>query len=73
MTDNVLSAARVLDLIELIAAASDGVLLREATVRLNAPKSSTLMLLRTLVNRGYVARDPLASVPRSAPAEGSIT
>ncbi|MBL8556179.1 MAG: IclR family transcriptional regulator [Phenylobacterium sp.] len=60
MTDNVLSAARVLDLIELIAAASDGVLLREATVRLNAPKSSTLMLLRTLVNRGYVARDPLS-------------
>lgn len=60
MTDNVLSAARVLDLIELIAAAPDGVLLREATLQLSAPKSSTLMLLRTLVNRGYVARDPLS-------------
>lgn len=60
MTDNVLSAARVLDLLELVAAADDGVLLREATARLNAPKSSTLMLLRTLVNRGYVGRDPLS-------------
>lgn len=57
MTENVLSAARVLDLIELIAAADNGVLLREATSRLNAPKSSTLMLLRTLVNRGYVYRE----------------
>jgi IclR family pca regulon transcriptional regulator len=57
MTDNVLSAARVLDLIELVAAAETGVLLREASSRLNAPKSSTLMLLRTLVNRGYVYRD----------------
>ncbi|WP_296595407.1 IclR family transcriptional regulator [Phenylobacterium sp.] len=60
MTDNVLSAARVLDLVELIAASEDGVLLREATLRLNAPKSSTLMLLRTLVNRGYAYRDPLS-------------
>lgn len=60
MTDNVLSAARVLDLVELIAASGDGVLLREATTRLNAPKSSTLMLLRTLVNRGYAYRDPLS-------------
>lgn len=58
MTDNVLSAARVLDLIELVAAADNGVPLREATTRLNAPKSSTLMLLRTLVNRGYVYREP---------------
>lgn len=60
MTENVLSAARVLDLLELVAAADDGVLLREATTRLNAPKSSTLMLLRTLVNRGYVARDAVS-------------
>lgn len=60
MTDNVLSAGRVLDLIELIAASPDGVLLREANARLNAPKSSTLMLLRTLVNRGYVVRDPVS-------------
>lgn len=60
MTDNVLSAARVLDLVELIAGSEDGVLLREATARLNAPKSSTLMLLRTLVNRGYAYRDPVS-------------
>lgn len=60
MTENVPSAARVLDLIELIAATPGGVLLREATARLNAPKSSTLMLLRTLVNRGYAHRDALS-------------
>lgn len=60
MTENVLSAARVLDLVELIAASDDGVLLREATLQLKAPKSSTLMLLRTLVNRGYAYRDPLS-------------
>jgi DNA-binding IclR family transcriptional regulator len=60
MTDNVLSAARVLDLVELIAGSEDGVLLREATARLNAPKSSTLMLLRTLVNRGYAYRDAVS-------------
>ncbi len=59
MTANVPSAARVLELIELIAEADHGVLLREATLRLNVPKSSTLMLLRTLVNRGYVERDPV--------------
>jgi len=60
MTSNVLSAARVLDLLELVAAAADGVSLREAAGDLQAPKSSTLMLLRTLVNRGYVYRDPLS-------------
>jgi len=60
MTDNVLSAARVLDLVELIAASEEGVLLREAAARLNAPKSSTLMLLRTLVNRGYARRDAVS-------------
>lgn len=60
MTDNVLSAARVLDLVELIAGSPDGVLLREATALLSAPKSSTLMLLRTLVNRGYAYRDPVS-------------
>lgn len=60
MTENVLSAARVLDLVELIAGSEDGVLLREATARLNAPKSSTLMLLRTLVNRGYAYRDSVS-------------
>src|SRR6218665_901378 len=60
MTANVPSAARVLELIELIAEADHGVLLREATQRLNVPKSSTLMLLPTLVNRGYVERDPIS-------------
>ncbi|MFN4176695.1 IclR family transcriptional regulator [Phenylobacterium sp.] len=57
MTDNVLSAGRVLDLLEFIAQAPEAVSLRDATHALAAPKSSTLMLLRTLVNRGYVQRD----------------
>jgi IclR family pca regulon transcriptional regulator len=57
MTENVRSAARVLELVEFLAAADAGASLSEATGGLNAPKSSTLMLLRTLVNRGYAYRD----------------
>lgn len=57
MTDTVRSAARVLELVEFLAAADGGVSLSEATGGLAAPKSSTLMLLRTLVNLGYAYRD----------------
>jgi IclR family pca regulon transcriptional regulator len=57
MTDTVRSAARVLELVEFLAAADAGASLSEATGGLSAPKSSTLMLLRTLVNRGYAYRD----------------
>ncbi len=56
MNDNVRSASRVLDLLELLAGASDGLSLAEACERLGAPKSSTLMLLRTLAGRGYAVR-----------------
>lgn len=56
MNDNVRSASRVLDLLELLAGAEDGLSLAEACERLGAPKSSTLMLLRTLVGRGYAVR-----------------
>ncbi|MBU7587699.1 MAG: IclR family transcriptional regulator [Sphingopyxis terrae] len=56
MNDNVRSAARVLDLLELLAGAGDGLTLAEASERLKAPKSSTLMLLRTLAGRGYAVR-----------------
>jgi len=57
MTETVRSAARVLELVEFLAAAEGGVSLGEATGGLAAPKSSTLMLLRTLVNLGYAYRD----------------
>jgi DNA-binding IclR family transcriptional regulator len=51
------SAARVLDLLEYLAGQSDGASLSEAVAALRLPKSSTLMLLRTLVARGYALRD----------------
>lgn len=57
MTETVRSAARVLDLVEFLATRAEGVTLSEATGSLSAPKSSTLMLLRTLVQRGYAYRD----------------
>jgi len=57
MTETVRSAARVLDLVEFLATAESGATLSEATGGLAAPKSSTLMLLRTLVQRGYAYRD----------------
>ncbi|WP_439569656.1 IclR family transcriptional regulator [Sphingopyxis sp.] len=56
MNDSVRSASRVLDLLELLAGAEDGLSLAEACERLGAPKSSTLMLLRTLTGRGYAVR-----------------
>jgi DNA-binding IclR family transcriptional regulator len=57
LTDSVRSASRVLDLLEHLAAQSEGVSLTQAAASLNLPKSSTLMLLRTLLARGYVTRE----------------
>src|SRR3546814_19467686 len=54
--DSVRSASLVLDILELLAGAEDGLSLAEACERLGAPKSSTLMLLRTLAGRGYAVR-----------------
>lgn len=56
MTDPVRSAARVLDLIELLSSEPAGLHLSAAAERLSLPKSSTLMLLRTLVARKYLRR-----------------
>lgn len=56
MNDNVRSAARVLDLLELLSEAEEGLSLAHAAEGLGAPKSSTLMLLRTLTARGYALR-----------------
>ncbi len=57
MTDMVRSAARVLDVLEYLAGQATGASLSEACEALRLPKSSTLMLLRTLLVRGYVTRD----------------
>ena len=58
MTATVRSAARVLDLLEHLAGRTGGAALSETSEALGLPKSSTLMLLRTLLARGYVSRDP---------------
>jgi DNA-binding IclR family transcriptional regulator len=51
------SATRVLDLLEMLAAAPDEVGVSEVSRRLGIPKSSTHMLLATLEARGYVVGD----------------
>jgi IclR family acetate operon transcriptional repressor len=51
------SAERVLELLELMAQQSEAVSLAEIHRMVDLPKSSTLLLVRTLQQRGYVARD----------------
>src|SRR5262249_24706896 len=51
------SAERVLDLLEIMARHSEAVSLAQLLRTVNLPKSSTLMLARTLQQRGYVTRD----------------
>lgn len=58
MNNDVKSASRVLDLLELLALEQQTRSLTSIAERLGLPKSSTLGLLRTLVGRGYVAREP---------------
>ena len=50
------AANRVVDILELIAASRDGLVLRDVSGRLEAPKSSLLPLLRALTARGYLAQ-----------------
>jgi IclR family pca regulon transcriptional regulator len=56
MNDTVRSAARVLSLVELLSNETTALTLSGVAERLDTPKSSTLMLLRTLVTRGYARR-----------------
>ncbi|GGF44735.1 hypothetical protein GCM10011611_58940 [Aliidongia dinghuensis] len=51
------SAERVLELLEVMAQRSTAISLAELHRVMNLPKSSTLMLVRTLEQRGYVTRD----------------
>src|SRR5215218_6711422 len=53
------SADRVLDLIEMLATAPDGLGFSEIAARRSLPKSSLHELLTVLTGRGYVTRDPL--------------
>lgn len=57
MSDEIKSAARVLDMLELFSARCDGLKLSEVARGLELPKSSTLGLLRTLHKRGYLVRE----------------
>lgn len=57
MNENVKSAGRVLDLLELLAVLPAAVGTSEIARRLNIPKSSASMLIGTLESRGYVASD----------------
>jgi len=46
----------VVDILELVAASTEGLALRDVSARLEAPKSSLLPLLRALTARGYLAQ-----------------
>ena len=48
------SAERVLDILELVAATTDGLTRSEITARLGLPKSSASVLVRSLLDRGYL-------------------
>lgn len=57
MNDNVKSAARVLDILELLSRSDEPMALRELVAALALPKSSAHALMQTLQARGYVERD----------------
>ncbi|HEV2676396.1 MAG TPA: IclR family transcriptional regulator C-terminal domain-containing protein [Aliidongia sp.] len=66
------SAQRVLELLELMAQQSQAVSLAEIHRMVDLPKSSTLMLIRTLQQRGYLARDDAGNYRLvRLPGEGS--
>ena len=76
MNDNVKSAARVLDILELLFRSEEPMALRDLVSILALPKSSAHALLRTLQSRGYVERDAadryaLNRVPCASPQAGS--
>ncbi|HZV08792.1 MAG TPA: helix-turn-helix domain-containing protein, partial [Novosphingobium sp.] len=56
MTDEIKSAARVLDMLEMFSTRCDAMTLSEVARGLSLPKSSALGLLRTLHKRGYLVR-----------------
>ena len=57
MDNQVKSARRVLDIVELFASSDRALALRDVVKILSLPKSSTHMLMSTLEQRGYIQRD----------------
>src|SRR5258708_39307974 len=57
MNESVKSAARVLDILELLFRSEEPMALKSLVSILALPKSSAHALLRTLQSRGYVERD----------------
>jgi DNA-binding IclR family transcriptional regulator len=57
VNENVKSAARVLDILELLARSEEPMALKDLASVLALPKSSAHALLQTLQSRGYVERD----------------
>src|SRR5678816_1235726 len=56
--EQVTSVERALSILELLASRNHGLTTSEISRVARVPKSSTSYLLRTLVGRGYVRRDP---------------
>src|ERR1041385_3086100 len=56
--EQVTSVERALSILELLASRNQGLSTSEISRAARVPKSSTSYLLRTLVGRGYVRRDP---------------
>src|ERR1044072_6004569 len=56
--EQVTSVERALSILELLASRNQGLSTSEISRAAQLPKSSTSYLLRTLVGRGYVRRDP---------------
>jgi DNA-binding IclR family transcriptional regulator len=57
MNNDVKSAGRILELLELLARATEPLTLRQIVAELDYPKSSAFNLLQTLVSRGYAVRE----------------
>ncbi|WP_148212020.1 IclR family transcriptional regulator [Thermobaculum terrenum] len=66
-TGQVKSAARVLDLLELLAEHEEGLTLTQICRALRIPKSSAHALIRTLLGRGYLAQGFQAGTYRLGP------
>lgn len=62
MNDQVKSATRVLDLLELFSITTDPMGVTEVARKMDIPKSSAQALLRTLSGRGYLLRDDVGYV-----------
>lgn len=57
MNSEVKSAGRILEVLELLARATEPLTLRQVVAELGYPKSSAFNLLQTLVSRGYAVRE----------------